>query len=78
MSEQHSSEPRVVFSVSGEMHCEDNLAEFHPHICLSGSFPKAFGEGFINAFYLRFNDFIFMINDEISSYSESSAPADDK
>ena len=78
MAEFHISDVRVVFSVSGEIHCEDNIAEFHPHVCLQGSFPKEFGARFMDAFSQRFTDFIFLINDEITSYSKSSAPADDK
>lgn len=78
MSEFHFSDDSVVFSVSGEIICEDGNAEFHPVIRISGNFPKAFGERFMDAFSSRFTDFVFMINDEINSFSQSSAAADDK
>lgn len=63
----------VVLSVSGEIICEDGNAEFHPVICISGCFPKTFGERFMDAFSSRFTDFVFMINDEIASCGEHPA-----
>ena len=78
MSEYVRDDDSVVLSVSGEIICEDGNAEFHPVIRISGSFLKAFGERFMDAFSSRFTDFVFMINDEINSCSKSSAPADDK
>ena len=68
----------VIFSVSGEIICEDGKAEFYPEIRIVGNFPKVFGERFMEAFSQRFTDFVFMINNEINSYGQSSAPADDK
>ncbi len=72
MAEFYTSDASVVFSVSGEILCEDNLAEFHPVIRLQGSFPKEFGVRFMDAFSQRFTDFVFMINDEINSCRRSS------
>ena len=72
MAEFSIFEASVVFSVSAEIFCEDNLAEFQPVIRLQGSFLKEFGERFMDKFSSRFTDFIFMIADEISSCSQSS------
>lgn len=77
MDEYKFRDDSVVFSVSGEIFCEDGNAEFHPVIRIVGNFPKAFGERFMDAFTSRFTDFVFMINNEINSCSQSSASADD-
>lgn len=68
MSKFEFNDDSVVLSVSGEIICEDGNAEFHPVIRISGCFPKAFGERFMEAFSSRFTDFVFMINEEINSY----------
>lgn len=73
MNKFELNDDSVVLSVSGEVICEDGNAEFHPVIRISGCFPKAFGERFMDAFSSRFTDFVFMINEEIVSCGESSA-----
>lgn len=70
MSEFVFDDNSVVLSVSGEIICEDGNAEFHPVVRISGNFPKAFGQRFMDAFSQRFTDFVFIINEEINSYGD--------
>ena len=73
MNEYHLPDDSVVLSVTAEVSCGEGNAEFRPIIRLSGNFPKAFGERFIDAFSLRFTNYVLMINDEICSYSNSGS-----